>query len=254
MMKTLIQEKLIVLQQQFEVEILYACESGSRAWGFASSDSDYDVRFIYRSHQSEYLSIRDRRDVIELPFDEVLDIGGWDLRKVLRLFIKSNAALYEWLQSPIVYMVQDDFVEELRSLIPAYFSGRAACHHYMSIAGNTFWQELQTDLVRVKKYFYALRPLLAALWIIEKTEVPPLEFHVLRSLIADAEWQRIVDDLLQQKKQGTEKDLIRAVPLLQEWIKDTLAHVKQKAYDLHPKSNDHRLLDQVFRKYISNDF
>src|ERR1044072_9601128 len=102
-MQEIIQQQIRNIEKEHHVRILYACESGSRAWGFASPDSDYDVRFIYTRRADDYLSISERRDVIELPVNEVLDIGGWDIRKALQLFLKSNAPLYEWLQSPVVY-------------------------------------------------------------------------------------------------------------------------------------------------------
>ena len=98
-----IKARLRLIEAENNVTILYACESGSRAWGFASPDSDYDVRFIYARHKNDYLSIASRKDVIEDPVSEVLDISGWDVRKALQLFLKSNAPLYEWLQSPVTY-------------------------------------------------------------------------------------------------------------------------------------------------------
>jgi uncharacterized protein len=119
-----INQQLTTIEQTQNVRILYACESGSRAWGFASPDSDYDVRFIYLQPRANYLSIYDRRDVIDLPVNAVLDINGWDIRKTLQLFYKSNGALYEWLQSPIVYKEEPGFAAELRSSenIPLIFS------------------------------------------------------------------------------------------------------------------------------------
>jgi predicted nucleotidyltransferase len=114
-MKDIILQKLTELEQSENIKILYACESGSRAWGFASPDSDFDVRFIYARNVNHYLSIADMPDVVGLPVDEVLDIGGWDLKKALKLFLKSNGPLYEWLQSPIVYRQDNTFADEMRS-------------------------------------------------------------------------------------------------------------------------------------------
>jgi len=104
-------ERLAAIEHTELVHILYACESGSRAWGFASPDSDYDVRFIYVRPRDWYLSIdlERRRDVIERPIEGVLDINGWDLRKALQLMRKSNPPLFEWLHSPLVYRAQAEF-------------------------------------------------------------------------------------------------------------------------------------------------
>lgn len=252
-MKATILDKLKETAERENVTVLYACESGSRAWGFASADSDYDVRFIYARNTSDYLSISDRRDVIELPVNEVLDIGGWDLRKALQLFLKSNAPLYEWLQSPVWYGGNRAFADELRALMPKYFSCRAGCHHYLSMAHNTFENELQGHEVRLKKYFYALRPALAALWIIEKQEVPPMEFGLLRGLVANNSWQTTVDELLMAKAAADEKSVISPVPLLKEWLSNTLAYCKEKATALPALRNDTPELDQLFRKYIQHD-
>lgn len=190
-----IQAKLRELENQHSVRILFACESGSRAWGFPSADSDYDVRFIYAHAADWYLTIDDHKDFIEIPVNEVLDINGWDIRKALRLFRNSNAPLYEWLQSPIVYRQNDAFTENIKELMHTYFSLRAGMHHYLSMARNAF-ADLQADEVRIKKYFYCLRPLLAATWIADKQQLPPMEFPVLRSLITDDKLQMEIDNLL----------------------------------------------------------
>src|ERR1700761_4393139 len=136
------------VEEECGVRVLFACESGSRAWGFASSDSDYDVRFVYAQPRDHYLSIRERKDVIELPVNAVLDISGWDCRKALQLFLKSNAPLYEWLQSPIVYNEKSGFAAELRGLMTKYFSLRAGGHHYLSMGRNTFENDLQGGQVK----------------------------------------------------------------------------------------------------------
>lgn len=250
-MKDIIKEKLDSIESNNGVKVLFACESGSRAWGFASPDSDYDVRFVYAQPQDHYLSIRERKDVIELPVNAVLDISGWDCRKALQLFLKSNAPLYEWLQSPIVYNEKSSFAEELRGLMAKYFSLRAGGHHYLSMARNTFENDLQGGEVKLKKYFYALRPALACLWIVERGSVPPMEFAVLRTLVGDATWNAMVDELLEKKKEADEKALIAPIPELQGWIAKTLEFCKEKTDLLQPVKHDTEELDELFRKYIS---
>lgn len=242
--------QIAVIEKSYGVRVLYACESGSRAWGFASPDSDYDVRFIYIQPRNNYLSIHERRDVIELPVNEVLDVNGWDIRKALQLFLKSNGPLYEWLQSPIVYKEDSGFAAELRELMPVYFSHRAGCHHYLSMTRNTFENDLQGSQVKLKKYFYALRPALACHWILEKRTVPPMEFHQLRTLIPDTSWQQAVDELLERKKKAGEKELIEPIPQFQEWIAAMLVESKEQADALTALTHNTEQLDQLFRKYI----
>jgi predicted nucleotidyltransferase len=162
----MIQEQIHValntIERDEDVHIFYACESGSRAWGFPSADSDYDVRFLYIHPTPWYLSIdiETRRDVIERPINDQLDVVGWDLRKALKLFRKSNPPLLEWLTSPIVYTERFGIAEQLRQLVPTYYSPTASFYHYLHMAQGNFRDYLRGEMVWIKKYFYVLRPYL----------------------------------------------------------------------------------------------
>ena len=137
-------------------------QSGSRAWGFASRDSDYDVRFLYVHRQDWYLSVEDRRDVIELPISEDLDVSGWELRKALRLLRKSNPPLLEWLKSPIVYRYDPAFAAEFGALAAEFYSPRRCFAHYLHMAFGNWRDYLRgRESVSLKKYLYVFRPLLA---------------------------------------------------------------------------------------------
>lgn len=249
-MNELIKEKLAELESTRNIKILYACESGSRAWGFPSPDSDYDVRFIYSKPLNDYLTLRDLPDVTGLPVNEVLDIDGWDIRKALKLFLKSNSPLYEWLQSPVVYLEDNGFAHELRQLMPAYFSLRAGANHYLSMAYNTFSEDLQGEQVKLKRYFYALRSALACSWIITHKALPPMEFGSLRSLIKDDMLQQEIDKLLRLKKVSDEKELITAIDPVHHWLKETIENCKPLIAELPAVSNTTAELDGIFRKYI----
>lgn len=247
-MKRIICEKLKTIERQFNVRILYACESGSRAWGFASQDSDYDVRFIYAHKMDDYLSIDEQRDVIELPINDMLDINGWELRKALRLFRRSNVALYEWLQSPIVYVQNEALVQDLKLLMSVYFSARAGIHHYLSMAKGVFKDELSGEKVRLKKYFYALRPVLAATWIAHVKSVPPMDFISLRKLMPKP-FESIINDLLVLKANADEKFVINKCSELNTFIDERI----QGCECLVPEASqptDYIRLNELFRKYI----
>lgn len=252
-MLEIIKAKIAELEEQRNIRVLYACESGSRAWGFPSPDSDYDVRFIYARPTDDYLSIHDIKDVEDLPVNEVLDIGGWDIRKALKLFLKSNGPLYEWLQSPIIYKNDSSFSNELLSLMPNYFSLRSAGNHYLSMALNTVNNDLQGAEVKIKRYFYALRSSLACKWIVEKHEVPPMEFHKLRVLISDQNVQNSLDELMNLKLVSNEKTLIALVPDLDEWLNETLALCKQQVALLPPNLQPAEELNKIFSRYVAND-
>ena len=149
-----IQKELLRLEHQHEIKILYAVESGSRAWGFASTDSDWDVRYIYVHNLDWYLKIDDQRDNLEEMLPNDLDFAGWELKKALRLFRKSNPALLEWLRSPIVYLQQHSMADKLRDLTKEYFNPKSCLHHYLHMAEGNFKVYLEKDMVKVKKYFY----------------------------------------------------------------------------------------------------
>jgi len=157
---------LALVEAERNVRVLFACESGSRAWGFASRDSDYDVRFIYVHPRDWYLSVEDRRDVIEQPIAEDLDVSGWELRKVLRLLRKSNPPLLEWLKSPVVYQHDPVFAAEFGALAAEFYSPRRCYAHYLHMASGNWRHYLRSrEVVSLKKYLYVFQALLACRWI-----------------------------------------------------------------------------------------
>ena len=178
-MRATVLENLAALEQQHQVKVLFACESGSRGWGFASPDSDYDVRFVYVHRLPWYLTVVPGRDVIEQPISGDLDINGWDLRKTLQLLRESNPTLLEWLRSPILYQEETFWADRLRMLAEEGFSPLRGYHHYVSMARKNLREHLYGEVVRYKKYLYVLRPLLAARWIREGRGVPPMRFAEL---------------------------------------------------------------------------
>ena len=204
-MRAQIMAALQGIEATHQVTVLFACESGSRGWGFASPDSDYDVRFIYVHRLPWYLGVERQRDVIEVPISSELDISGWELRKALQLMRASNPVLLEWLRSPVVYRDEQAWSQRLRGLAEQYFSPVRGYHHYLSMARKTMAHHLSGDSVRYKKYFYALRPLLAARWIREIGGVPPMRFAELASrLLTDAALLEELNALLAKKMRSGE--------------------------------------------------
>ena len=125
--QALVDRKLDEIEEMEGVKILHAVESGSRAWGFASPDSDYDVRFVYVRPEQYYLRLDEKKDFINWELDETLDINGWDLSKTLQHFHKSNASLYEWGNSPVVYRGKS------RRFQRAFFPAKPACTTIMEL-------------------------------------------------------------------------------------------------------------------------
>lgn len=200
-----IQAALTNIEDEHDVTILYACESGSRAWGFESTDSDYDVRFLYMHRTPWYLTITPGRNVIERPLSDDLDLSGWDLRKALALFQRSNPPLLEWIQSPIVYRSKSRLAGALRQLLPGYYSPTSCMHHYLHMAEGNMRDYLNGDTVWTKKYFYVLRPVLACLWLEQGRGVVPTEFYKLvDAIVQDEVLRREIEALLEAKKSGNE--------------------------------------------------
>lgn len=242
-----ISEKLDEIEKKEGVRILHAVESGSRAWGFASSDSDYDVRFVYVRPKADYLRLDEPRDVIEWQLDEVLDINGWDLKKALKQFAKGNATLFEWSGSPIIYRTTEDW-NHVRETAKQYFSEKSAIYHYYGTANSTLQEYLQGETVRYKKYFYALRPLLAARYIERYHEAPPVLFAELLKMDMNLELRTAIEELLEIKKQTTEKEENPHLPVIKRFIETETARQKKIADGLPDDHNkDWTALNQVFR-------
>ncbi|MCS6993196.1 MAG: nucleotidyltransferase domain-containing protein [Anaerolineales bacterium] len=223
-----IQSALSKIEAEEKVKIFYACESGSRAWGFPSADSDYDVRFLYIHPVEWYLSVEEKRDVIERPLSpEGFDVSGWDLRKALRLFRKSNPPLLEWLGSPIIYRETTDIVSHMRQLAEKYYSPLGCIYHYLHMARGNYRDYLRGERVWTKKYFYVLRPLLAILWIERGYGVAPTAFSILLDrLVTDPALREAIDNLIEQKRQGNELSEGPRIPLISEFIESELARLE----------------------------
>ncbi len=250
-----IQTALAGLETTYHIRILYACESGSRAWGFPSPDSDYDVRFIYCHPAAWYLTLDEGRDTLDFPVDEELDLAGWELRKALRLLRGSNAALFEWLQSPVVYHEAVDFRSRLGPLLPAVFNLKAGLHHYLGQLRRGVEEDLAGEDVRLKRLFYALRSALATRWIRERHTVPPMEFAPLRVLLPPA-LEAEVDELLRRKAGANEKTVVARPGAITAFLRDELA-AGQAARELLPvvrAGSAARELDALFRALLNAAF
>ena len=216
--------RLAVIESECGVTVLYACESGSRAWGFASPDSDYDVRFVYAHPRDWYLSfdVERQRDVIDRPIVDDIDCHGWDIRKALYLFGRTNGALIEWLNSPVSYLERGDFAAALRHLVPEHFNATALCYHYSHMARRNAREFLLGGRVRLKKYFYVLRPLLAIRHIEQGLGVPPVRFGLLVDTVAPAAIRPGIARLLEDKRVTSEMGTGKPVPDLGRFIEAEL--------------------------------
>jgi uncharacterized protein len=234
------------IEQKKNIKILYACETGSRAWGFPSPDSDYDIRFMYMHERDWYLSLSQRKDTVEI-MDGDLDITGWDLKKCLTLLKKSNAPLIERFQSPIEYFAVPGFKEEFKKLIAAYYSPIAVFFHHYSLA-KKFWEDLKDkDEFKLKSYFYLIRSLLSSNWIIKDNSVLPMHIEGLMQYI-DEEYKGRLRELIGLKATVGEKYLHKKDEKLNEWVLNLFECIEAEKENLMANKADMRLLNEFFLK------
>jgi predicted nucleotidyltransferase len=252
--RTHIEARLATTASEEGVRILYAAESGSRAWGFPSPDSDFDVRFLYAHERDWYVSLAEQRDVIERPLDERrVDLAGWDIRKALRLLLKSNPALYEWLVSPIVY-IDAPLRMELKALFEAAVSGRALAHHYWSIARGQWKAEIEgRSQVRLKKYLYIVRPLLSLAWVARHQGPPPMSIGDLMqsSDLAPAP-RRAIEALLEEKRTTPELGARPPITEIDAWAVHELDRLdpSRRAWANAPDHDRRYEADRLYRRIV----
>jgi len=223
-----VRNALAQVEAERNVRVLFACESGSRAWGFASRDSDYDVRFLYVHRRDWYLSVEDRRDVIEQPIADDLDVSGWELRKALRLLRKSNPPLLEWLKSPVVYLHDPVFAAEFGALATEFYSPRRCFAHYLHMAFGNWRDYLRgREEVSLKKYLYVFRPLLACRWIERQLgQVPMLFAQLMESVLDEADVRAALAELVARKQAGQELAVAPPVEALSRFIEAELPRLE----------------------------
>ena len=222
--------KLQDIEVDHQVRILFAVESGSRAWGFPSPDSDYDARFVYVRPVDWYLTISPGRDVIELPIVDELDINGWDIKKALGLLMKPNPVLLEWLSSPVRYIWSDEICDELIAFSQRVTHGAACLYHYLHL-GERQWSRFvgHHENVRLKKYFYVVRPAMAIRWLRMNPELaPPMNFQeLMNGTDIPAGLQSVLLDLLEAKSRSKEIGEAPRIGEIDDFITSELAWAKQ---------------------------
>lgn len=244
---------LTQIEADYDVRVLYACESGSRGWGFASPDSDYDVRFLYVHKPEWYLRVDTERDVIEKPIDAELDVCGWEWRKALGLLKRANPTLVDWLDSPVIYRQDDKVMARVNEVSDFFFSPDRSRWHYRSMALKNFRQYLQGDEVRLKKYFYVLRPLLAVRWIEAGKGAPPMRFdQLLKGTVQDGPLLNDIAALLEAKQRAGEAQFGPRRPLLHAFIEGELARTVTVLAPSHDKRNDALLDTLLFETVLGN--
>lgn len=239
---------LTEIERKQNIKILYACETGSRAWGFPSPDSDFDIRFIYMHDRDWYLSLSVQKDTLEI-MDGDLDITGWDLKKSLLLLKRSNAPLIERFNSPIVYFEVPGYKEAFEDLIVNYYSPVAVFFHHYSLA-KKIWEELKDqEELKLKSYFYLIRSLLSCNWIVKDNTVLPMHIEGLMKYLEEGYKERL-RNLITLKATVGEKYLHPKDEQLNAWIVNLLAEIEIKKDSLAANNQDMVMLNDFFIKML----
>ncbi|NQZ46262.1 MAG: nucleotidyltransferase domain-containing protein [Erythrobacter sp.] len=234
-----IDSRLAKVASEEGVRYLMAVESGSRAWGFPSPDSDYDVRFLYVRPRRDYLALGKMRDVIERPIVDEIDLSGWDVRKALGLMLKHNAVVSEWIESPIRYLADDPIISEIAALANRHFNPRGYARHYASLGKGTVarWFE-DGEEIPVKRYFYALRPAFSIRALrANPDQRPPMEMQALMEACdLPPSLVKQVQELIALKATTKEKGNAARRPELEQLVHTELARADDVPERLDPDS------------------
>lgn len=234
-MMLLVPEKLREIEEAYQIKVLFAAESGSRSWRTAAPDADFDIRFIYIRRPQDYLRLEPMRDVLEFPIEDGWDMSGWDLDKTLRLLYKANPRIYEWFSSPLIY-TDREFANRFEPILNQYFSEKSAVYHYLHMAKQQKDHFLEGDSVKLKKYLYAIHPLMAARWVLDRHAPPPVVFRELMDAMLPEEIRADVDVLISRKVMYPEQKMIDREPKLDQYIDEQLGALSKLAVALPEKA------------------
>uniref|UniRef100_UPI00402A3F60 nucleotidyltransferase domain-containing protein n=1 Tax=Butyricimonas virosa TaxID=544645 RepID=UPI00402A3F60 len=254
-MEERIRQYIKEIEKAQDIKVLLACETGSRAWGFPSPDSDYDVRLIYRHRMDWYLSLLEPKDIFEVMLeDNNFDISGWDIRKTLGLLWKSNPPLLERIQSPIVYVADEEFLIGMNSIAPRCYSRVATIHHYLSMAKKCFEEINGKESYKLKKFFYALRAAVACRWILETDRIPPIRFsEMLEGIHVSGDLYERIGELIKLKSRENESYFHKGEAAVIAFIDESIALGEERGKCLPAASGDIFELDTFFRNVVKKE-
>jgi len=247
----IIKEKLNVIEKEKGIKILFAIESGSRGWGFSSTDSDFDVRFVYVKPKKHYLYINEQPDFLDFPINNELDINGWDIKKFLKLLYASNATPFEWMQSPVIYQKEEIFFEMIEELLTNYFCQQTLVHHYLGLVHKKM-DVLNEENIRLKDFFYIYRSLLAARFAMKNNQFPSMEFSKLMNLVDDKSLIEETNRLLAVKKDASEKYTEKINSELIYYLKVSYKELSDSEKVKRKGTFDIESLNETFYKIITD--
>ena len=252
--KQTILQKLHKTEENYHVKIPLAIESGSRGWGFAATNADYDCRFLYVHQKDWYLSVLERKELIEYAVDEVFDIQGYDISRAIKYIMKPQATLYEWISSNVVYIRNEPILAKLQELAIEFFNPIPISYHYLSLAKKMFSEINDVETAKIKKYFYILRPIANLNYIQQHGKMPYMEYdRTLAEIDLNPEIYSAIRELKAQKMAAREHYLIPKFEPLTRYFQDELARFEICLKDMkHAKTKNYELADSIFRSIIED--
>lgn len=242
------------IEREEGARILFAVESGSRAWGFPSPDSDFDARFVYARPLDWYLQLFEGRDVIELPIEGLFDTNGWDIRKALALLLKPNPVLLEWLSSPIRYVWNEPLCARLRDFAERTAYAKACVQHYLGVARRLRVEYIDgRETVNLKRYFYVVRPALCLAWVREGCAgAPPMRLQDLMAGVdLPAGFADEMTGLLARKAQTSEVGEGPRIPVLDFYIETQMTWAQSVPVgEARPTPELRAEADDLFRQIV----
>lgn len=252
--RDIIVSELARLERENHIKILLAVESGSRAWGFDSPDSDYDVRFIYVHALEWYLRVQPQADVIEfMSEDHLLDFSGWELRKALRLLRKTNPNLSDWLLTDKIYLADEDFLTEIRQAQAENYNPIHAVYHFFNIAKKHDEVYLCKHGYTLKRFLYFLRGLLACEYIMAHKCHPPVLFSSLvEATVPQDDIRHNVFSLLDLKRASKESDNNEVPQALVDYAYNIFNRLRLDLDGFRPELSlpDAKSLDDIMVRWV----
>lgn len=214
------------LEKQHRIKILFAIESGSRLWRIDSINSDYDVRFVFVRSIEDYLRIDKLEEVIEYK-EKNIEFVGFDIYKFSRLLRASNPNTIEWLLSNIVYYGKQP--KEFLNFIIRNFDPAAIFYHYFSMCKQNYLKYIKSgNGITYKKYLYAMRGLLNAIYIKKIKKIPPINFNLTlqkKDIIPESIRKRLLK-IIEFKKIGKEEEIVENCKTFDSFIEEQLKILK----------------------------
>lgn len=149
---------------------------------------------------------------------------------------KNNPSILEWLASPKVYYIDEEFGARVKEIAKRYFNPTRSMYHYNHIYTKHDERYLQQEGYPMKRFLYYLRGILACKWIETNQTLPPIPFkELVEATIDNQEIRAKIDELIKLKKSGKECDMLVVAPELVEYARQLAAYYNERVGSFRPE-------------------